>query len=145
MPISSTAGVIIGDISDEEGWRHWTTTGHSGWVSSCWLLASVVVGISINSSLRVFSIPACRTKLQIISEDTSWVGGWRGEWVVGNFRSIKIVDDLSDTKTHRKFISVEKGQIVVINLVGKQHFVFVKDGRSTIGRSRVLSLSVGIT
>lgn len=144
MPISNSGVFIIGDISNEQSLRHWTTTSvgvGSRWVGG-WMSTTVVGAVSINSSLGVETIEAGGTKFQIISKDTSWIGGGSVNWVVGNLGTFGVIDDLSDSKTHRVFISVEEGQIVVINLVGKQDFVFIEDGWSTIGWSLVSSIDV---
>jgi len=147
LPIASTGGFIGGNISDEQSWRHRTTTSVGVWARwvGTWRNTTIVVGIksvSINTSLSIKSIEACRTKFQIISKDASWVGGRRSDWVVGNFSSFGVINNLSDPKTHRKLISVKEGQIVVINLVGKQDFVFIEDRRSTVSWSSVSTVNV---
>lgn len=130
LPISNAGGFIVGNISDEQSWRHRTTTGvrvGSRWVGG-WLSTTVCITVSINTGLWVKAIPDGGSKLQIISKDTSWVGGGSSNWVVGNLSTFGVINDLSDTKTHRIFVSVKEGQIVVVNLVGKQDFVFIEDG-----------------
>jgi len=126
LPITLTRFGVVGDISDEEGRRHWATASELRVIGR---KATISLVIGVNSGEFIISVKGNGSKFDV-SGDASRLALRRGD--------IKINDlavhssDLADSKAHRELVSIKKSQIVVVDSIGVQALILVEDGSNTI-------------
>jgi hypothetical protein len=130
LPIAISGGWVGSNVGDEKDWRHWTTT-RPFWISwTSFFNASIGWTIGVNSCEFVGSIKVGGSELNV-SSDASRSALRRGDWEVDDLTVH--TSDFSDSKAHRILVSVKESQITVVDSIGIQTLVLIKDGWCSVG------------